>query len=106
MLSVKFRGGTNFPIPGYFMARDGALFGGDRRNDVRLPVYARLDGRTSHTFAHARRRLTVFVEVLNVLDRRNLGVADGFFRPGTVEATGFTRALFPRVPSAGLIIQF
>lgn len=105
-VAVKFRGGTNFPIQGYLAARDGGLFIGDRRNDVRLPYYARLDVRANRTFNFAGRRLTLFVEVLNVLNRTNLGLSSGFIRRGTGEAAGFTEELFPRLPSAGILIEF
>jgi hypothetical protein len=105
-VSVKFRGGTNFPIPGYLAARDGGLVAGARRNMLRLPAYARFDVRASRTFDYPGRRITIFAEVLNVLNRRNLGIADGFIRPATGEAAGFTRTLFPRVPSAGILIEF
>jgi hypothetical protein len=105
-VSVKFRGGTNFPIPGYLAARDGGLVAGAQRNMLRLPAYARFDVRASRTFDYGGRRLTIFAEVLNVLNRRNVGIADGFIRRGTGEAAGFTRTLFPRVPSAGILIEF
>jgi hypothetical protein len=41
-----------------------------------------------------------------VLNRTNLGLADGFIRPGTGEAAGFTEPLIPRFPSAGILIEF
>jgi hypothetical protein len=104
--AVKFRGGTNFPIPGYFVAREGRLFAGMARNDVRLPGYARLDVRASRTFTYLSRRVTVFAEMLNVLDRTNMRPANGIIRRETGEAIGFTEELFPRLPSAGLVIDF
>ena len=105
-VAVKFRGGTNFPIPGYLAERDGGLFVGHQRNEVRLPNYARLDVRASRSFNYAAGRLTLFVEILNVLNRTNRGLADGFIRPGTGEAAGFTEPLIPRFPSAGILIEF
>jgi len=105
-IAVKFRGGTNFPIPGYLVARDGGLFAGSQRNEVRLPSYARLDVRANRTFNYTGRRLTLFVEILNVLNRTNVGLADGFIRRGTGEAAGLTEELFPRLPTAGLLIEF
>ena len=105
-VAVKFRGGTNFPIPGYLAERDGGLFVGHQRNEVRLPNYARLDIRASRSFNYAAGRLTLFVEILNVLNRTNRGLADGFIRPGTGEAAGFTEPLIPRFPSAGILIEF
>lgn len=104
--AVKFRAGTNFPIPGYLAARDGGLFVGTHRNEVRLPNYARLDLRANRAFNYDTRRLTLFVELLNVLDRTNLGLADGFIRYETGEAAGFTEPLIPRFLSAGIVIEF
>jgi hypothetical protein len=101
-----FRGGTNFPIPGYLMETNGELVAGSERNAVRLPGYARLDLRVRRTFDYGRSRLTAFIEVLNVLNRQNVGVADGFVRADTGEAVGFTEPLLPRLLSAGLRIEF
>jgi hypothetical protein len=100
-----FRGGTNFPIPGYLVARGGHLFSGDERNQARLPTYARLDLRAERAFDRGGLRCTVFAETLNVLNRRNLGLADGVISD-TGEAVGFTERLFPRLVSAGLRFEF
>ena len=106
MLAADLRGGSNFPIPGYLTARNGSLFVSDRRNETRLPPYVRLDLRVSRTMTVAGRRVRLFVEVLNVLNRTNLGAVDGVIRPETGEAAGFTRALLPRRLSAGLVVEF
>jgi hypothetical protein len=105
-LAATFRGGSNFPIPGYFVEREGGLFLGSHPNDVRLPHYARLDVRATRTFHAAGRRATLFVEVVNLLNRTNLGLANGAIRPETGEAVGFTERLFKRLPSAGLLVEF
>jgi hypothetical protein len=105
-VALKFRAGTNFPIPGYLVARNDDLFAGTARNQLRLPLYARLDVRASRTFEHATRRFTLFVDVLNVLNRRNVAAASGSIDPITGKAIGFTRTLFPRLPSAGIVIDF
>ena len=105
-LAVNLRGGSNFPIRGYLAERDDGLAAAERRNRVRLPAYMRLDLRASRSFTFAGRRMRVFLEILNVLNRTNLGAADGFIRPETGEAVGFSRRLLPRLPAAGLIIDF
>ena len=105
-ISVKFRAGSNFPIPAYVAARDGQMFVSDRRNEVRLPGYARLDVRASRTFDYSKYRFTLFADVVNVLNRTNVGLAEGFVNRQTGAAVGFTRTLFPRLPSAGLLIEF
>lgn len=105
-LGATFRGGSNFPVPGYLRSKDGGLVAGALRNDVRLAQYARLDLRANRVFTNHGHRLTVFVEVLNVLNRTNLGAGTGRINSSTGAATGFTRPLFPRIPSAGLIVAF
>jgi hypothetical protein len=104
-ICAKFRSGTNWPIPAYLAGSVAALVPSARRNEVRLPVYARLDLRASRTFHWSTRRLTLFAEVLNALGRDNLGRTSGTVRANGV-VTGFTESLFPRLPSAGLRIEF
>jgi TonB dependent receptor len=105
-LSVVFRAGSNFPIPGYFLERHGRLFAGSHRNTVSLPAYARLDLRSERTIERGGRRMTLFVEALNVLNRRNQGVAEGTIVAGTGEAIGFTEPLLPRLMTAGVRVAF
>jgi hypothetical protein len=102
---ATFRAGSNFPIPGYLDARDGGLFVGTRRNQARLPAYARLDLNAHRRFEYRGRRLTLFAEVMNVLNRTNVGLSNGEVRP-TGEAVGFTTALMPRRVTAGLLVEF
>jgi hypothetical protein len=105
-VGMTYRAGTNFPIPGYLREDDGHLFVSDRRNQVRLPLYARLDIRAERRFEYFGGRMTLFGEILNVSNHTNVGLADGLIRRSTGEAFGFTRTLFPRRPSAGVIIEF
>jgi hypothetical protein len=104
-VGAKMRFGSNFPIAGYFEQRSSGLFAGSDRNAVRLPAYSRLDVRADHAFNYNHRRLTLFLEVLNVFNRPNLAPANG-----VVSATGralhFTEAMFPLLPSAGIRIDF
>lgn len=102
----KFRIGSNFPAPGYY-ARDGArYFVGETRNDVRLPSFARLDLRVNHSFVWTRRRLTLFAEVINVLNRENVRYHPPSIDPRTFEARRLFESLLPVVPSAGLLFEF
>jgi hypothetical protein len=105
-VGLVLRGGTNVPIPGYFDVRNGALFAGEGRNDVRLPFYARLDTRAQRSVLFPRGRLTAYAEMLNVLNRSNAGPATGYIQPATGEALGFTRALVGRRASAGIAVDF
>ncbi len=104
-LSAKLRVGSNFPIVGYFAGTPTDLRLSSQRNQVRLPVYARLDVRADRTFTFDRRRLTLFVEVMNVLGRDNQRQSAGSIRSAT-SVTGFVEREIPFVPSAGLLIEF
>jgi hypothetical protein len=118
-VGVKFRYGSNYPITGYvgeqpFSPNAPPLFGGDRplffglaesRNSLRLPAYARLDLRADRTFTWSGRRVTLFGEVANALNRQNLrNVPYGIDRTGRV--LGPTDTLLPIVPSAGFVVEF
>jgi len=104
--SAKVRAGSNVPAPGYYAERDGTYFVSDTRNDVRLPVYSRVDLRANRTYAWGRRRLTLFAEVMNVLNRDNVR----FNPPGVNTKTGQVsnpfEPLIPIVPSLGILIEF
>jgi hypothetical protein len=104
-VSGKLRVGSNFPISGYFGGEWNDLRVDRLRNRVRLPVYARLDIRANRTFTFERSRLTLFVEVMNVLGRRNGGQSDGSILADR-RAVGYVERLIPRVPSAGFLFEF
>jgi hypothetical protein len=104
-VSGKLRVGSNFPISGYFSGEWDDLRVDQVRNRVRLPVYARLDMRANRTFTFERSRLTLFVEVMNVLGRRNGGQSDGSILADR-RAVGYVERLIPRVPSAGFLFEF
>ena len=77
----------------------------DARNGLRLPAYSRLDVRMDRTFTVANRRLTLFVEVANVLSQTNYRNASyGVGLGGRV--FGPMDTLMPIVPSAGFVIEF
>ena len=104
-VSAKFRMGSNFPLPGYYEMKPAGLFLNTIRNTERVPIYARLDLRANRTFNFSRRRLTLFAEVLNVLNRANYEAAVGSVRSNG-QLFGWLDKLFPLLPSAGLRIDF
>jgi hypothetical protein len=105
-LAGKLRMGSNTPAVGYWEQRSGAEFVASTRNALRLPSYARLDLRANRTFNWEKKRLTLFIEVMNVLGRENVR----FEQPGvdvrTGQAFGIFNSMIPRVPSAGILIEF
>ena len=104
-VGAVLRIGSGTPLPGYLSYRSEGLFLSNRRNDVRLPSYARLDVRADRAFQLAGRRFQGFVEVVNVLDRTNVGPASGSFGVNG-EAIGFVERLAPRRTSAGVMFGF
>jgi hypothetical protein len=105
-IGARFRAGSNFPAPGYWQSDAGGFALSDQRNTLRIPPYARLDVRGNRTFAWQRKRLTLFVEVLNVLDRTNERVSIPLIDPRTLRVTNLFETLVPLVPSAGLLLEF
>ena len=104
-VGAKLRLGSNMPIVGYFEGEPEAMRLSSVRNTVRLPFYSRLDVRATRTFTFDARRLTLFVEIMNVLARDNYGQADGSIRPD-LQAVGYLERLIPFVPSAGILFEF
>lgn len=105
-VSAKARIGTNVPAPGYFSDVDGIVYLSHARNEVRMPLYARVDLRANRTFNWSRSRLTLFAEVMNVLNRDNVR----FVPPGVSLRSRIVRNMFepmiPVVPSLGVLIEF
>lgn len=106
-LSARYRYGSNFPLAGYLAPMQGDVYRlAEDRNGVRLPAYSRADARVDWAFTYRRSRLTLFVEVLNALNRQNLGPGSPTIRLSTGAVTDATRRLFPLLPSAGFLVEF
>ena len=103
---LKWRYGSNVPVAGYLAERGDIWLVTPRRNESRLPEYSRLDVRADRVFTLGKTRLIVFGEIVNVLDRANLGPADPSIRLRTFEAVRVTETLLPRVPAVGVMIAF
>jgi hypothetical protein len=105
-VSAKLRVGSNVPVVGYYeQTGPETLRLSNLRNRVRLPLYARLDLRATRTFTSGRRRITLSVEVMNVLDRTNVRQTEATVRPN-LDVVGLAERLIPFVPSAGILIEF
>ena len=105
-VSAKLRMGSNFPAPGYYTESGGRYYVSETKNDVRLPSFARLDMRVNRTFTWSSRRLTLFAEVINVLNRENVRYHPPSIDVRTLEARRLFESLLPVVPSAGVLIEF
>ncbi len=80
------------------------------RNSARYPDYHRLDLRASRHFRLGGGRLTIFAEITNLYDRKNVCCAEDFiFLPGadgTVRAQREDGLWLERVPSLGIAWSF
>ena len=89
-------------MTGYWKARGTQYFLGETRNILRVPPYSRLDMRVNRTFTWQEKRLTLFVEVLNVYNRTNLREASAGINSRTFEAFGlFVNGYEKLVPRGG-----
>ncbi len=105
-LAAKLRTGSNVPATGYWEQRGDEFFVGSVRNALRVPAYSRLDLRANRTFNWQTKRLTLFVEVMNVLGRENVRYEQPGVNIRTGQAFGMFNSMIPRVPSAGVLIEF
>ena len=103
---AKLRLGSNFPIPGYYAERDGSYVVTDVRNTARLPLYSRLDLRANRAYNWSHRRLTLFAEVINVLNRSNVRFSPPGINVTTRTATKPFDSMLPIIPSVGILIEF
>ena len=108
----KLRYGSNFPIPGYYSTQQNPFGGGDiyllsdQRNTERLPFYARLDVRANRAFTWSQRRITLFAEVINVLNRSNVRFDPPLISIATRAVSQPFDSMLPIVPSVGVLIEF
>jgi hypothetical protein len=103
---AKLRTGSNVPAVGYWEQQGDRFFVSSARNTLRVPAYARLDLRLNRTFNWERKRMTLFVELMNALGRENVRYGVPGISTSTREAFGIFDSMIPRIPSAGLLIEF
>ncbi len=82
----------------------------EQRNGERMPYYLRIDSRVSRDFRLRRGVCSIFLEVMNIFNRDNLGRPEGFnfrIRPdGSVEVTTEWEKGLPVIPSLGVRWSF
>jgi len=78
----------------------------DQRNLERYPVCSRLDLRTNHTFSRDKFLVTRFVEVLNLLNRKNYRPSASWVNENLIVRGGWKEQTLPPLPSAGVLIEF
>jgi hypothetical protein len=106
-LSVKGLYGSGFPIPGFLGREGNNYFLSESRNALRLEPYERADFRINKAYVFDRWKLTLYGEVNNLLNRRNLrfDLFNGS-DPGTGQAFLSFEKLVPILPSAGIALEF
>jgi hypothetical protein len=104
--SARLRAGSNFPAAGYWTERGGTYYLSSERNTLRIPAYSRVDVRMNRTFTWERRRMTLFVEGINVLNRDNVRFQLPSVNRRTLEATGLFERMVPLIPSVGVLVEF
>jgi hypothetical protein len=105
-LSARLRYGSNFPIAGYFEKVGSEYYVTSEKNRERQPAYARLDVRAERSFTYRRSRLTLFLETINTLNRRNVGLGDFGINFANLVVSDLLEDGLPFLPSAGVLFEF
>ena len=105
-LSARMRYGSNFPISGYIAQDANGYLLSSQRNGLRLPAYSRLDLHADRTFTYRKSRLTLFLEVVNAMNRDNYRPNSPGVNINTRRVFGPIESLFPLLPVAGVLIEF
>jgi hypothetical protein len=106
-LSGRFVYGSGLPARGFFEEREGVTYLSADRNQLRLPHYQRTDLRLNKIFVHHSWHVSLYAEVVNVFNRRNLRYSslDGYNAATGALRLGIDRML-PILPSAGVVVEF
>jgi hypothetical protein len=106
-VNARWRFGSNRPIVGYIDRKpDGQFFVDSARNATSVPVFSRLDARVDRTYWWSSRRLTLFAEVANLLNRENFRQVPPSVDSRSGQVFGPLRSMFPIVPSIGATLEF
>lgn len=106
-LSVKWVYGSGFPVPGFLTRTQSTYYLAGARNAARLDPYQRLDFRANKSKVFPRWKLTVFFEVVNLLNHSNrvFESFNGYNSRTGVASLTFDK-MFPILPSAGIAAEF
>ena len=106
-VNTRWRYGSNRPIAGFIERRaNGLFFVSTERNATRVPAYSRLDVRVDRTYDWSSRRVTLFAEVANLLNRENFRQDPPGINFRTGQVFGPLDPMFPIVPSIGATLEF
>jgi TonB dependent receptor-like, beta-barrel/Carboxypeptidase regulatory-like domain/TonB-dependent Receptor Plug Domain len=105
-VSSAWRYGSGEPVPGFFRQVGQEYFLSNERNATRLTVYSRVDVRLNKAFLFKKWKLTLNGELINVLDHENLRYAGFDFFGSDGRVFGHLDRVIPRLPSAGVVVEF
>jgi hypothetical protein len=106
-LSGRYVYGSGFPIPGFFRQAAAAYYLAETRNALRVDDYHRLDLRLNKAWAFRDWKLTLYAEVINVLNQTNYRFDElSRFRKSDGRAYLRFDRMFPIIPSAGVAFEF
>jgi outer membrane receptor for ferrienterochelin and colicin len=106
-MSVKWLYGSGYPLPGFFRLVGGQYYLTESRNALWLDTYQRIDARVNKAYAFRRWKLTLYGEVINLLNRANYRFSsfDGYNSKTGRVSLSITK-MFPIIPSAGVAVEF
>ena len=87
------------PAPGYYVEEGNDYVVSSTRNGLRVPTYSRVDVRANRTFNWSRKRLTLFAEVINLLNRDNVRFNPPGVNTTTRRASNLFESVLPIVPA-------
>jgi len=106
-VSVKWLYGSGMPVRAFVEQRGNEYFLSIDRNKLRIPYYQRADLRVDKIFLLRRAQLTVFAEVLNFMNRRNVRFDDlSRIKPITGSVRLTIERTFPVLPAGGVTLSF
>ena len=106
-LSARWLSASGLPVRGFFAGTRPDFLLSAERNRVRLPAYHRTDCRVNKVFTWDRWQLTLFVEVVNLLNHDNYRFEELIsYNARTAQARLNFDKLLPVLPSAGIVVDF
>jgi hypothetical protein len=106
-LSLKGLYGSGYPLPGFYRMQAGQYYLAESRNALRTDAYSRVDARINKAYVFVRWKLTLYGEVVNLLNRSNYRFDSfGGYNAKTGRATVALDRMFPIIPSIGVVLEF
>jgi outer membrane cobalamin receptor len=106
-LSTKYRYGSGFPVAGFYEPSPKGPLLSSGRNLYRPEAYSRLDVRSNKTWVFTRWKLTLYGEVVNLLNRTHTRFTDLDELDSRTRRVFFeTDTLLPILPTAGVTVDF